>query len=135
MKPTAPGGVEDLHTLARARTHICTRMHTYRKHVNCMRASGEKVAEGKKRREAFSQRIVALLSTNRWQTCVHQRAAYRPPLTCLPPPQPYCKIWIAEVYNTPLREQPPAAAPAPLPSFQRCLARHAYIFCCQECRL
>lgn len=35
--------------------------------------------------EKVGERIVALLSTNRWQTCVHQRAAYRPPLTCQPP--------------------------------------------------
>lgn len=85
----------------------------------------------KKNRKAFSERIVALLSTNRWQTCVHQRAAYRPPLTCLPPPQPYCKIWIAEVYNTPPREQvsPPlfsARIPRSLPTLP-CQAMCTYV--------
>lgn len=32
-------------------------------------------------------------------TCVHQRGA----TPNLPPPPPYCKIWIAEVYAAPLR--------------------------------
>lgn len=50
--------------------------------IRAARACKSRSREGEERpREEGREgrRIVALLSTNRWQTCVHQRAAYRPP--------------------------------------------------------
>lgn len=91
---------------------MARRTHPYAR-VNHVRGRKRRDSERKGKRK--SERIVALLSTNRWQTCVHQRAAYRPPLTCQPPPRPYCKIWIAEVYNTPPRRQP-SSPPFPTPT-------------------
>lgn len=55
-------------------------------HARVNHVRGRRRRDGPRKGEKVGERIVALLSTNRWQTCVHQRAAYRPPLTCQPPP-------------------------------------------------
>lgn len=51
----------------------------YARHARVNHVRGKERRDQGRKGEKVGERIVALLSTNRWQTCVHQRAAYRPP--------------------------------------------------------
>lgn len=96
-------------------------MHTI--HINCVCVQAV-YKRTKKKTKNFLREKSSRCYRPIVQTCVHQRAAYRLPLTCLPPPGHIVKYgsWRCTTPHLENYPQPPLALLAP---FQRCLARHA----------
>lgn len=125
MKPTlrwgCPPGI-----CIRSRIHGHKHTYAYDTRKLCLCARQAAYGRRKKNDGKLSRRESSRCYRPIVQTCVHQRAAYRLPLTCLPPPGHIVKYgsWRCTTPHLENYPQPPLAL---LAAFQRCLARHACI--------